>query len=121
MWTPPHFWALSLVSHKDYADARVPMLPVTDGAKSTRIHVFVYSLLFVPLAVAPVFTGLGGVIYGAIAGIGGAFFLFLAWRILRSRAGEGDAAQSKPARDLFGFSIIYLFALFAALLVERGF
>ena len=121
MWTPPHFWALSLVSHKDYADARVPMLPVTNGAKSTRIHVFVYSLLFVPFAIAPVFTGLGGVIYAAIAGVGGAFFLFLAWRVLRSKAGEGDAAQNKPARDLFGYSILYLFALFAAILAERGF
>ncbi len=121
MWTPPHFWALSLVSHKDYADAGVPMLPVTDGAKSTRIHIFVYSLLLAPLTLAPVLTGLGGMIYGAIAALGGAFFVFLAWRILRSRAGEGDAAQNKPARDLFGFSILYLFALFAAILAERGF
>jgi protoheme IX farnesyltransferase len=121
MWTPPHFWALSLVSHKDYADARVPMLPVTDGAKSTRVHVFIYSLLFVPLTLAPVLTGLGGMIYAAIAALGGAFFLLLAWRVLRSRAGEGDAHENKPARDLFGFSILYLFALFAALLAERGF
>jgi len=121
MWTPPHFWALSLVSHKDYADARVPMLPVTHGAKSTRRHVFAYSLLLAPLTLAPIFTGLGGVIYGAIAGVGSAFFVFLAWRVLRSQAGEGIAAQDKPARDLFGYSILYLFAVFAAILAERGF
>mgnify|MGYP002622915888 FL=1 len=121
MWTPPHFWALSLISHKDYAAARVPMLPVTHGAKSTRIHVFIYSLLLAPLALTPVLTGFSGMIYGVAATLGGAFFVFLAWRVLCSRAGEGDAAQDKPARDLFGFSILYLFALFATLLVERGF
>jgi heme o synthase len=121
MWTPPHFWALSLLSHKDYADARVPMLPVTNGAKSTRRHIFAYSLLVAPVGLAPVLTGLGGPIYAAIAGLGGALFLFLAFRVLNSRAGEGDKAQDKPARDLFGFSILYLFALFAALLAERGF
>ncbi len=120
MWTPPHFWALSLLSHKDYADARVPMLPVTHGAKSTRNHVFAYSLLLAPLGFAPVLTGLGGVIYATIAGLGGAFFVFLAFRVWRSQAGEGDKLKDKPARDLFAFSILYLFILFAALLVERG-
>jgi protoheme IX farnesyltransferase len=121
VWTPPHFWALSIKYRDDYARARVPMLPVTNGAKSTRRHVFVYSLLLAPIGLAPMLTGLGGPIYGAIAGLGGALFLFLAFRVLRSRAGEGDKAQDKPARDLFGFSILYLFALFAALLAERGF
>jgi protoheme IX farnesyltransferase len=121
MWTPPHFWALSLISHKDYADARVPMLPVTHGAKATRNHVFAYSLLLAPLGFAPVLTGLGGPIYATIAGLGGAFFVFLAFRVWRSQAGEGDALKDKPARDLFGFSILYLFILFGALAVERGF
>jgi protoheme IX farnesyltransferase len=120
MWTPPHFWALSLLSHKDYEAARVPMLPVTHGARATRWHIFAYSLLLAPLALAPVVSGLGGGIYAAVSIFGGAFFLFLAWRVLRSRAGEGDKREDKRARDLFGFSILYLFALFAALLVERG-
>ena len=120
MWTPPHFWALSLLSHKDYEAARVPMLPVTHGARTTRWHIFAYSLLLAPLALAPVVSGLGGGIYAAVSIFGGAFFLFLAWRVLRSRAGEGDKREDKRARDLFGFSILYLFALFAALLAERG-
>jgi len=119
-WTPPHFWALSLLQKNDYAAARVPMLPVTHGAKATRFQIFAYSLLLAPLGFAPVFTGLGGMIYGSIAGLGGAFFVFLATRVLRSRAGEGVPAEDKRARDLFGFSILYLFALFAALLAERG-
>jgi len=121
MWTPPHFWALSLLQNRDYAAARVPMLPVTHGAQSTRRHIFAYSLLLAPLGVAPLFTGLAGPIYAAIAGLLGAFFVFLAWRLLRSQAGDGEPAHDKPARDLFGFSIIYLFAVFAALLADRGF
>jgi len=120
-WTPPHFWALSLLQKDDYAAAKVPMLPVTHGAKATRLQIFLYSLLLAPLALAPVFTGLGGVGYGAVAALGGAFFVFLAFRVLRSRAGDGDKSQDKPARDLFGFSILYLFALFAAILIDRGF
>jgi protoheme IX farnesyltransferase len=121
MWTPPHFWALSLLAQKDYAAAKVPMLPVTHGAKSTRAHILAYTLLLVPLGFAPILTGLAGMIYAAVAGLGGALFLLLAWRVFRSRAGEGDKAQDNHARALFGFSILYLFALFAALLVERGF
>ena len=120
MWTPPHFWALALLQKDDYAAAKVPMLPVTHGAKATRLQIFVYSLLLAPLGLAPVLTGLGGVVYGAIAAFGGAFFLYLAYRVLRSRAGDGDKTMDKPARDLFGFSIIYLFALFGAVLVEQA-
>jgi protoheme IX farnesyltransferase len=119
MWTPPHFWALSLLAQKDYAAAKVPMLPVTHGAKSTRRHIFAYTLLLAPLAYAPVLTGLGGAIYAAIAIIGGLGFVALAGRVLFSRAGE-EGADNKPAFQLFGFSILYLFALFAALLVEKG-
>ncbi len=120
MWTPPHFWALALFSQRDYAAARVPMLPVTHGAKATRRHIFAYSLLLAPLGAAPILTGLAGPAYAAVSIFGGAFFLLLAWRVLRSNAGEGDKAQDKPARDLFGFSILYLFMLFAALLAEGG-
>ncbi len=120
VWTPPHFWALSLLQKDDYVAAKVPMLPVTHGAKATRIQIFAYSLLLAPLGFAPVFTGLGGVIYGSIAALGGGFFVFLAGRLLMSNAGEGIAAEDKRARDLFGFSILYLFALFAAILAERG-
>lgn len=119
-WTPPHFWSLSLLQKNDYAAARVPMLPVTHGAKVTRINIFAYSLLLAPLALTPAITGLGGAIYTTLAALGGAFLVFLAFRVLRSNAGEGDAAQDKPARDLFGFSILYLFMLFAAILAERA-
>jgi protoheme IX farnesyltransferase len=116
-WTPPHFWALSLLQKDDYAAAKVPMLPVVRGAKTTRRHIFAYSLLLAPLGLAPVLTGLGGALYGVLAGVGGAVFVLLAFRVLRSRAGEGE---NKPAMQLFAYSILYLFGLFAALLAERG-
>ncbi len=120
VWTPPHFWALSLLQKGQYEAARVPMLPVTHGAKATRQHIFAYTLLLAPLATAPIFTGLGGAIYAISSLAGGAAFLFLAARVLASRAGEGDKAQDRRAGILFAFSIFYLFVLFAALLVDHG-
>jgi protoheme IX farnesyltransferase len=120
MWTPPHFWALALLQKADYAAAKVPMLPVTHGARTTRAHVLAYSFLLAPLAFAPVLAGLGGAIYAGAAVIGGAIFVLLAWRLFRSRAGEGDGGEDRHARALFGFSILYLFALFAALLADAA-
>jgi protoheme IX farnesyltransferase len=130
MWTPPHFWALCLYQKGDYAAAGVPMLPVTHGPKAARTQILVYSLLLAPLALAPAFTGLGGLLYAGIAVVGGAAFIALAVRIFLSRAGEtvreGDAdlylvaKGDRAARDLFAFSILYLFLLFAALIAEHG-
>ncbi|MDP1739050.1 MAG: heme o synthase [Caulobacter sp.] len=132
MWTPPHAWALSLYTSEDYAKAGVPMMPVAKGAASTRRHILVYSLLFVPVCLVPAFTGLGGPIYLAIAAAGGLLFLVLAWRVFRSKAGdapddriEGEdrlyavRAGAKDARNLFAVSILYLTLLFAALLGEH--
>ena len=133
LWTPPHSWALALYSAGDYARAGIPMMPVARGAKSTRLQILLYSLVFVPVAVAPGFLGLGGYLYLAVSIVGGLGFLFLAFRLWRSRAGDQPdkaeavgreaalydvRAEAKPARNLFAFSILYLMALFAALLVE---
>jgi protoheme IX farnesyltransferase len=130
MWTPPHFWALSLYTSEDYAKAGVPMMPVVKGAKSTRAQILVYSLLLVPLCLAPAFTGLGGPVYLGVAGLGGLVFLLLAWRLFRSHAGEAAdprnddglydvRAGARDARNLFAFSILYLALLFATLLGEH--
>jgi protoheme IX farnesyltransferase len=130
LWTPPHSWALALYTTGDYAKAGVPMMPVAKGAASTRRQILVYSLIFVPFAVAPAFTGLGGALYLAVSGLGGAVFLLLAVRLARSGSGEADdgvkglyevKAGSKDARNLFAFSILYLTLLFAALLAEHAF
>lgn len=120
-WTPPHFWALALYQRGDYAAAGVPMMPVTAGAAATRRLILAYSLLVVPLGLAPVATGLGGVIYLVTAALSGLGFLVLAVRVATSRAGEGDASADRPAKNMFVFSILYLFLLFAALLIEHGF
>src|SRR5690606_26905237 len=121
LWTPPHFWALSLWTSKEYARAGVPMLPVTQGAAETRRQILVYTLIVVPFGLAPVATGLGGMIYLVVASVGGAAFLWGAIRVFASRAGDDAERQDlKHARMLFGISILYLFALFAALLVEHA-
>ena len=130
MWTPPHFWALSLYTSEDYGKAGVPMGPVVWGAAKTRLQILVYSLLLVPLCQAPLFTHLGRWLYGAVSVPGGLVFLVLAVRLFKSRAGEGGPvgenglydvkAMSKDARNLFAFSILYLFGLFAALLAEHA-
>jgi protoheme IX farnesyltransferase len=130
MWTPPHFWALSLYTSEDYKKAGVPMMPLVAGPASTRRQILIYSLLFAPLCLAPVLTGLGGPVYLAVAAVGGLVFVLLALRLYRSKAGEAGAqrnddglydvrAGAKDARNLFAFSILYLTLLFATLLVEH--
>jgi protoheme IX farnesyltransferase len=130
MWTPPHFWALSLYTSEDYQKAGVPMMPVVAGAASTRRQILIYSLLFTPLCLVPAFTGLGGAAYLAVAALGGLVFVILAVRVARSRAGDRPderqddglydvKAGAKDARNLFAFSILYLTLLFATLLAEH--
>jgi len=117
MWTPPHFWALALYRCRDYERAAVPMLPVVAGAKETRRQIWLYSLILVPLAIAPALIGMAGVTYGVVSAALGAVFLYLAWRVCRITEGrEADQA----ARQLFAFSILYLFLLFAVLLLEHA-
>ena len=117
VWTPPHFWALALYRCRDYERAGVPMLPVVAGAEETRRQIWLYSLILVPLAITPVLIGLAGIVYGVISAVLGAVFLYLAWKVRRITEGrEADQA----ARQLFVFSILYLFLLFAVLLVEHA-
>ena len=117
MWTPPHFWALALYRCRDYERAGVPMLPVVAGAEVTRRQIWLYSLILVPLAITPVLIGLAGIVYGVVSAVLGAVFLYLAWKVRRITEGrEADQA----ARRLFVFSILYLFLLFAVLLVEHA-
>jgi heme o synthase len=117
MWTPPHFWALALYRCRDYERAGVPMLPVVAGAEETRRQIWLYSLILVPLAITPVLIGLAGIVYGVVSAVLGAVFLYLAWNVRRITEGrEADQA----ARRLFVFSILYLFLLFAVLLVEHA-
>jgi protoheme IX farnesyltransferase len=116
-WTPPHFWALSLYRTEDYARAGIPMLPVVAGALETRRQILLYTLLLAPLGVAPWLLGYAGLSYGIVALATGAIMIALA---LRVRAEEDRAHAHAASKQLFGFSILYLFLLFAMLLVDHA-
>ncbi|SCY89076.1 heme o synthase [Microvirga guangxiensis] len=118
MWTPPHFWALALVKSGDYERAGIPMMPNVAGPDSTRFQILAYTVLLAPLGMAPVFFGFGGLAYAVVALIGGLGMLALAIQVYRLR--EGEPAM-RVAQQLFAFSILYLFLLFATLLAEHGF
>ena len=115
LWTPPHFWALSLNRADEYARAGVPMLPVVAGRAATTRQILVYSLLLVPVSMLPWALGFAGAIYGAVAAVSGTILVALAVQLRRSRGADGRAAHR-----LFAFSVMYLFVLFAALLASNG-
>ncbi|QDL95845.1 protoheme IX farnesyltransferase [Rhodopseudomonas palustris] len=114
-WTPPHFWALALFRNDDYARAGVPMLPVVSGPDHTRLQILLYTVALVAVAAAPWPLGYFDAIYGVASLALGGWMLVLAMRVYRHRTGS---AALRATRNLFKFSILYLFALFAILLVE---
>ena len=117
LWTPPHFWALSLFVRSDYEKAGVPMLPVVAGTETTRLQILLYTLPMIAIAIAPWALNLAGWLYGSISIALNAVFLLLAIGVWRSRATE--PAEMAAEKRLFGFSIIYLFVLFAAIVADR--
>jgi protoheme IX farnesyltransferase len=112
-WTPPHFWALALYRTDDYARAGVPMLPVVAGAQETRRQILLYTFVLAPIGLAPWLLGYAGPVYGVVAAATGAVMIWLALRVRAER--DGHAAS----KQLFAFSILYLFLLFAVLLTEQ--
>lgn len=116
-WTPPHFWSLALFVRMDYANAGIPMLPVVQGEIVTRRQIWGYTAIMAVAAMAPVLLRLTGVIYGTIALVFTAIFALLAFQVLVHR--ESDPARMTPERRLFKFSILYLFVLFGAVVVDH--
>jgi len=114
LWTPPHFWALALFKQGDYERAGVPMMPNVKGAASTRRQIFAYSVVLAVAGVIPSVIGTTGPLYLAAAIGLGAWFVYAAWKVLRA-----NDDNQRPAIDLFKFSILYLFALFAVIPIER--
>jgi protoheme IX farnesyltransferase len=112
-WTPPHFWALSLYRTEDYVRAGIPMLPVVAGAAETRRQILLYTLLVAPLGAAPWLLGYAGALYGVVALATGAVMIALALRVRAERQGHAASKQ------MFAFSILYLFLLFAMLLIDH--
>ena len=117
LWTPPHFWALSLFVRSDYAAAGIPMLPVVAGVESTRRQIFLYSLPMAAAAVVPWPLGLAGTVYGISAAVLSFVFVVLSLRVASSRA--TDPVQMDAEKHLFAYSVFYLFALFAVLVADR--
>ena len=111
IWTPPHFWALSLFANEDYKRANIPMLTVTHGEKTTKIQMLIYTVILLPLCWMPVYTGLAGIGYGVAAGILNALFIVSAIQTYKEKDGH------KNARRMFAYSIFYLFAIFTALII----
>jgi protoheme IX farnesyltransferase len=120
-WTPAHFWSLALYANDDYRRAGVPMLPVVAGARETRRQIMIYALLLMPLSLAPWYIGFSGPIYGVVALVLDAGFLFSAFRVLTDKQDAAGVSLTGdlPARASFRYSIMYLFLLFAALAVDR--
>lgn len=117
MWTPPHFWALALFRFGDYETAGVPMLPNVAGVDATRKQIWWYSLAMAPVAALPVLAGIAGWVYAIAAFALTAKFIWHAWAVYSLR--EGEKAERAP-KKLFGYSILYLFAIFSSLLVDRA-
>ena len=117
-WTPPHFWALALFVQSDYAKVGIPMMPVVAGETSTRRQILVYAALLLPLSALPWWIGGTGALYGICALVLSSVFLLFSLRVgLRKRQGAEDTM--KPEKQLFGYSVIYLFVLFAALVADH--
>ena len=112
IWTPPHFWALSLYRSDDYKAAGVPMMPLVHGRYETKKQILLYSIVLCPLGVAPFWLGTLGAVYGATSAILGVLFIGAAWRVMKNDS-------EKNCKQLFGFSIFYLFFLFFAMIVDR--
>ena len=116
LWTPPHFWALALFMQADYARANVPMLPNVAGEASTRRQILIYAVLTALTGLLPVVFGFSGLAYGVVAAVLGLGFVRAAWRV-QSMA-DGDR-EMRAAKKLFGYSLLYLFGVFAALIVDH--
>lgn len=120
MWTPPHFWALSLFMNDDYSKAEVPMLTVTHGTKVTRKQILIYTVLLAPVALSLAFTQIGGPVYFAVALVMNALFLAGAVKLFRRDDAQANADKYATERKFFRYSLYYLFVHFVALMVEAG-
>ena len=116
VWTPSHFWALSLFKSEDYKKANIPMLPVTSGVETTKKNIFVYSILLFPVAIAPYYLEFLGLIYLLFSFPLSAYYIFICFKLLKTKEKKSEKSISK---QIFAFSILYLFAIFISILVDK--
>lgn len=117
LWTPPHFWALALYKQSDYGAAGIPMLPNVAGEAHTKLQILAYSIVLVAVTLVPGLIGMSGIVYTVAAALTGVGFLYLAWRLFRTR---DDKTMRKAGRSLFTYSLSYLFVVFLALIVDHA-
>jgi len=116
VWTPSHFWALSLYKTDDYKKARIPMLPITSGIKTTKFNIFIYSVILFPVALSPYFFNFSGLFYLNLAIIMSGYYIFISYKLLKEK---NSTKEKKLASKLFGYSILYLFMIFVFILVDK--
>ena len=116
LWTPSHFWALSLYKSSDYKKAKIPMLPIISGTKTTKVNILFYALMMLPAIIAPYFLNFASVFYLAISSMMSAYYVYLCFRLYRSKTAS---ISNKIARKIFIYSIFYLFFIFLILLIDN--
>jgi protoheme IX farnesyltransferase len=116
IWTPSHFWALSLYKTEDYRKAKIPMMPITSGIKNTKANILIYSTLLFVVSLAPFFLNFSGPIYLIVSFILGVYYLFIAYELFKAKKAS---LERKLANKLFGFSIFYLFIIFVTVLIDN--
>ena len=116
IWTPSHFWALSLYKTEDYRKAKIPMMPITSGIKNTKANILIYSALLFVVSLAPFFLNFSGLIYLIVSFILGLYYLFIAYELFKAKK---VSSERKLANKLFGFSIFYLFIIFVTVLIDN--
>ena len=116
IWTPSHFWALSLYKTEDYKKASIPMLPITSGIKTTKLNIFIYSLILFPTALSPYFFKFSGLFYLILATVISSYYLLISYKLLIEK---NSALEKKLASKLFGYSILYLFMIFVFILIDK--
>ena len=116
VWTPSHFWALSLYKSEDYKKAKIPMLPVTSGIQTTKFNIFIYSLILLPVAISPFFLNFSGFIYFIFAITLSGYYIFISYKLLKEK---NSIEEKKLASKLFGYSILYLFMIFTSVIIDR--
>jgi len=116
IWTPSHFWALSLYKSEDYKKAKIPMLPITSGVQTTKLNIFIYAVALFPTTIAPFFFNFSGKIYLFLAIALSSYYVLISYQLLREKK---SAQEKKLATKLFGYSILYLFMIFTSILIDK--
>ena len=117
IWTPSHFWALSLYKSEDYRKAKIPMLPITSGIRTTKLNIFIYALILFPIAILPFFLNYYGLIYLILAAVLSGYYVFISYKLFKEK---DSILEKKLATKLFGYSILYLFMIFTSILIDKA-